>query len=89
MGTVNNSKPYSYPTKNESVGNKANTVTPSNTTKFTETKGLYVGVSGDVTVTIGGTDVLFKGLSAGMIHPLSVTAVKSTGTTATNIIAVY
>lgn len=69
---------------------QATAVTPSDTTVLTATKGLYVGASGDVVVTMfNGVDATFKGLAAGIIHPISVTKVKATGTTATNILAVY
>lgn len=55
-----------------------------------KTRGLYVGTSGDVRVTMaGGHTVTYKNLSAGIIHPIEVVAVKSTGTTATDILAVY
>lgn len=54
------------------------------------TRGIYVGVSGDVKVnTIGGETVTFVGLVAGVIHPIRATRVYATGTTATNIIGVY
>ena len=54
------------------------------------TRGLYVGVSGDVKVTLaGGTVATFKDLSAGVVHPLSVKRVWSTDTTATDIVALF
>lgn len=69
-------------------------VTPSNTANLTATsRGIYVGVSGDVVVTlqgmIDGTSLTFTGLAAGVVHPLKVKRVWTTGTTATNIVAVY
>jgi hypothetical protein len=54
------------------------------------TKGLYIGVSGDVKVTLNsGNTVTFTGLSSGVIHPIAVKRVWATGTTATNMLAVY
>lgn len=51
------------------------------------TRGIYVGVSGDLkVVTAGGTTLTFVGLAAGMTHPLRVSKVFATGTTATDII---
>jgi hypothetical protein len=68
-------------------------ITPSDTVDLTSpTRGLYVGVSGDVVAIMaddGTTSVTFTGLAAGVVHPLRVKRVKSTGTTATNIVALY
>lgn len=65
-------------------------ITPNDSTVIEATRGLYVGVSGDVVVTMAdGGDVTFVGLAAGVIHALQVTKVKSTGTTATSIRALY
>jgi hypothetical protein len=65
-------------------------LTPNDSTVLTPTRGLYVGVSGDVKVTsIDGNDVTFVSLAAGIIHPISCTKVFSTGTDAGNIVAVY
>lgn len=73
-----------------SVAKKSVVVTPSDATVLTATKGIYIGVAGDVAVTMAdGTQVTFVGLAAGLIHPLSVTKVKATGTTATSVLAVY
>lgn len=66
----------------------ADAITPSDEVTFAPTRGLYVGVSGDVAVHIGGKDMLFVGLAAGVIHPLSVTKVLATDTTATDIVVV-
>lgn len=54
------------------------------------TRGLYVGASGNVKVTlVGGDTVTFVELAVGVIHPLRITRVWSTGTTATSIVGVY
>ena len=66
-------------------------VTPNDSTDITETRGLYVGVSGDVKVNMasGASAITFTGLAAGYVHPLRVTRVYSADTTATNIVALY
>ena len=51
------------------------------------TKGVYVGVSGDLQVIMaGGAGVTFVGLAAGVVHPLRLIQVVSAGTTATGLI---
>lgn len=67
-------------------------VTPNDSADLTTvpTKGIYVGVTGDLKVTLNdGSTVTFTSLSSGVIHPLSVKRVWATGTTATSILAVY
>jgi hypothetical protein len=55
------------------------------------TRGIYVGVSGDVKVQMvkSGDALLFKNVQAGTLLPIRVKKVYSTDTTATNIIALY
>lgn len=67
----------------------ATPITPNNTATFSATKGLYIGGLGDVVVTMGGADVTLTNLAIGVWHPITVSAVKATGTTATNILAGY
>lgn len=57
----------------------------------TATRGLYVGVTGNVKVDMlgGTTGVTFANLAAGVIHPLRVTKIYATGTTASSIVGVY
>ncbi len=51
---------------------------------------LYVGVAGDVKVTTaGGDDVVFTGILAGSFIPVQVLKVFDTGTSATNIVALW
>lgn len=65
-------------------------VTPSDDTDLTKvTRGLYVGVSGDVNCDIGGVTLIFTAMAAGIIHPIAVTRVRATSTTATNMVAIY
>jgi len=67
-------------------------ITPSDTVNLTRgiTRGLYVGVSGDVKVDLANGDtVTFVSLIGGIIHPLRVIRVYTTDTTATSILGVY
>lgn len=51
-------------------------------------RGLYVGTSGDVAVTMyGGGNVTFANVPAGTILPVRVTVVLNSGTTASDIVA--
>jgi hypothetical protein len=62
-------------------------VTPSDSAT-NNARALYIGVSGDVAVVTRGrtTPVTFKAAPVGIL-PVQVTQVLSTGTTATNILA--
>lgn len=65
-------------------------VTASDSAKIKPTRGLYIGGAGNIKVdTAGGSTVTLNGAAAGSILPVSVDRVYSTGTTATNIIALY
>lgn len=66
-------------------------VTPHDTTALTKTcRSLYVGGAGNVTViTAGGETVAFVGVPAGALLPVRATHVKSTGTSATSILALW
>jgi len=75
-------------------------VTPSNTDDLSTPSSLpagsqykpailYVGVSGDLSVrTASGNDVLFVNVPIGFF-PVQVTRVFATGTSATNIVAIW
>lgn len=64
-------------------------VTPHDTNSIAQTRGLYVGATGNLTVTMAdGADTLYSNVPVG-IFPICVTKVKATGTTATNIVALY
>ena len=54
------------------------------------TKALYVGVAGDIACRLAGdeTDVLVKAAPVGIL-PFRVTHVRTTNTTATNMLALY
>ena len=54
------------------------------------TRGLYVGVIGDVSViTANGDTVTFVAVAAGIVHPLQIRKVFASGTDATDIVGVY
>jgi len=65
-------------------------VTPSDTTLLEQCRALYIGASGDVAVecTEDGTAVTFVAAPVGVL-PVSVVRVLSTGTAATDIVALY
>ena len=53
-------------------------------------RALYVGTKGDVHVIMcDGTDVTFYNVQVGSVLPIRVTRVYNTGTTASNILALY
>lgn len=66
-------------------------VTPLDGTDLANiSRSLYVGGAGNMVVTMqDGNDVTFSGIPAGAILPIRVTRVKSTGTTATNIVSLF
>jgi len=66
-------------------------VTPSDAVGFAACRGLYVGADGDITAVMVGaqTPVLFAAARAGTVLPIAVTQVLETGTTATDIVALY
>lgn len=64
-------------------------VTPSDTTQIPATRSLYIGVTGDVAVEMtSGNSVTFKAVPVGVL-PIQAHKVLLTGTTATNILALY
>lgn len=59
-------------------------------TQSKEPAVLYVGVGGNVKVrTMGGDDVRFTGLAAGQFVPVQCVRIYSTGTTATDVVALW
>lgn len=75
----------------ESPARNAAEITPHDTNDLAYvTRGVYVGVSGDLKVeTANGDVVTFVGLAAGMVHPIQCKQVYATGTTATSIVGVW
>jgi len=72
----------------ESPASGAFSITPHNTNELASvTRGVYVGGAGNLSVIMrDGQQVTFVGLSAGSILPIRARLVKSTGTTATNLV---
>ena len=59
-------------------------------TQSKEPAVLYVGVGGNVKVrTMGGDDVRFTGLAAGQFVPVQCVRIYATGTTATDVVALW
>lgn len=75
-----------------SPARNASAVTPHATNPLGNvSKGLYVGGAGDIACRLvdDTADVTFASIPAGAILPLRVSHVRVTGTTATDIIALY
>lgn len=54
------------------------------------TRGVYVGATGNLHVLMGsGQEITFTDIAAGVIHPIEIIRVYATGTTATNIVALW
>lgn len=66
-------------------------ITPNNSTDLDYiTRSIYVGVGGTIAVVMaGGEEVTFVGVQSGSVLPVRVSRVKSTGTSATNMIGLY
>ena len=53
-------------------------------------RAIYVGVTGDVKVTMAqGNEVTFQGVVGGTVLPIQVNQVHATGTNATGIVALF
>ena len=81
--------------KSELPASNAVAVTPNDSTDLLfVTRGLFVGGGGNIVVIMGdqavdATTVTFTGVPAGTILPIAVRRVRSTSTTATNIVALW
>ncbi len=66
-------------------------VTPDDATDFAEglSRGLFVGGAGSVSVQDAHGNIADLESSAGQYHPIRVIRVRSTGTTATGLVALY
>ena len=54
------------------------------------TRGFYIGGAGALALTtLEGQDVTFSGLAAGSILPVQAMAALNSGTTATNVVALF
>ena len=70
---------------------RAVAITPSNSVDLTVSGAVvFIGVGGDVKVTtVSGDTAVFKNLASGSVLAVQVRRVWATGTTATDIIALY
>ncbi len=75
----------------DSPAQRAADVTPSDSTDLaTSARSLWIGAAGDVRLTtVGGDTVTFVGCTGGSLLPVRAARVHATGTTATNIIALW
>jgi len=67
-------------------------VTPNDSEELAYlTRALYIGVGGNLSVKLrdDSTAVVFVGVAEGTVLPLQVKQVMATGTTATNIVALW
>lgn len=65
-------------------------ITPSNTVDIPQTIAIYVGGQGNLKVDMkGGGTVTFTAVPVGKILDIRATRVYDTGTTATNLLALY
>ena len=70
--------------------NAVSVTTNDSTDLATDARGVYVGVGGDLKVTlVGGTTVTFANLAAGVIHPIQARRIWATGTDAADILGIY
>lgn len=64
-------------------------ITPSDAATIPQTRGIWVGVTGNIAVKMAsGNSVTFTAVPVGIL-PVQVTMVKSTSTTATTMLALY
>lgn len=67
----------------------ATAVTKSDSTVLPTTRALWIGTTGDVAVTMAhGSTITYKNVPVGVL-PVQVTQVLETGTTASDIVAMY
>lgn len=66
-------------------------VTPSDSTDLSGARAVYVGTAGDLAVRAKGDDsaVTLPNVPAGAIIPVQIDRVMSTGTTASDIVALF
>lgn len=85
-----------YISVSEAPASNAAAITASDTNTLADdlgiqnSRGIYVGASGDVNAVMkDGNTVLFVAMAAGVVHPLQVKQVLTTNTTATSIVVVW
>lgn len=79
------------PPRLDSPAAYATAITPSDTEDLSHvSRAIYVGTGGNLTVTMqGGGDAVFRNLPNGSLLPVRVTRVKSTGTTADDLLELH
>lgn len=71
-------------------GNGGAAVTPADGSDLASpARAIFVGTGGDVSVVSNGNTLTFTNVQDGTLLPIRATRVRSTGTTATNIVAIY
>ena len=75
----------------DSPARGAAAVTPNDSADLaTTSRGIYIGAGGDVVVTtVYGHTVTFKAVPQGIILPVCASRILATGTTATNLLALF
>lgn len=68
---------------------RALTVTPSDSTNLETTRAIYVGTTGNLAVTMADGQVVTFTAAAVGYHPLQVTKIMATNTTAGSLLALY
>ena len=89
---MNRIPPSNYPASaSTQPAGDALTITPADSDLSIISRAIYVGVAGNLTVKMAGSEniVTFTGVAAGSLLPIRVTQVRSTATTATDIVALY
>lgn len=65
-------------------------ITPDTALTLGACRAIYVGGAGDISIDdLTGTTVVFVGVVAGSVLPVQTELVNATGTTATDLIALY
>ena len=83
---------FAGPKTNISPAYNGFAVTPSDTVDFTNEARAFIIGGGDGTLvceTVGGDTLTFAGLITGVIYPIALKRVNSTGTGATTIVGLY
>ena len=79
-----------YTLTHSAVGQAAITPNDSTDLPVAPCRGIYVGAGGGVTVDVGNdANVTYVGVPQGSILPVQASRVRATGTTATNLVAMY
>lgn len=75
----------------DSSGRGGVAVTPHDTNRLNPPRAIYVGVGGDITCRFQGAnaDVVLKNAPSGAEFAYRLEYVRATGTTATNLVAIY